>query len=144
MKNQHAKVGRAKVIIIEPALVAQWLKCGVFYFSGLGPVPRKGIRSLICQQPCCGGSSHRRTRKTCSQNIQLCAGALGRKKKKEDWQQMLAQGESFPVEKKQKRLKRVCFKKNSNHYHHHQAKFSIISLSSRLCKSDLLKNYKCI
>ena len=33
-------------------------------------------------KPCCGGVPHRRTRMTYNQDIQLCTGALGRKKKR--------------------------------------------------------------
>ena len=33
---------------------------------------------------CCGGVPHRRTRRTYNYDIQLCIGALGRKKKKEE------------------------------------------------------------
>ena len=46
-----------------------------------------------------------KNQKDYNQNIQLCTGALGREKKrerKEDWQQVLAQGKSLPAKKKRK------------------------------------------
>ena len=48
---------------------------------------------------------------TYNYNIQLCTGALGRGEKEEDWQQMLAQGQSFSptTKKKHKKPKRYIF-----------------------------------
>ena len=58
----------------------------------------------------CGSISHRRTRMTYNYDIWLCAGALGRKEKKEDWQQMLAQGQhSSQKIKNKKNLRFTCF-----------------------------------
>ena len=79
------------------------LKVDVLHFWGLGSVPGHGATPFICQQPCYGSSSHRRARGTNNSSIQRCTGALGkRKKREEDWQQMLAQSESFLAKQKQK------------------------------------------
>ena len=54
-------------------------------------------------RPCCGGVPHRGIRVTYNWDMQLCTGALGRKKEKEDdWQQILAQGQCFSSMKKKK------------------------------------------
>ena len=52
--------------------------------GGSGSVPSHRTTALFCQLPCCSGGSHPRTRRTCNWNIQLCAGALGRKRKKRE------------------------------------------------------------
>ena len=48
----------------------------------------------MAHQACCASISQRRTRMTYNYDIQLYTGALGIKKKEEDWLQMLAQGQS--------------------------------------------------
>ena len=59
---------------------------------------------ILLIKPCCGGIPHRRTGMTYNWDIQPCTGALGREKKEEDWQQMLAQGQySSPKNKKFKK-----------------------------------------
>ena len=73
--------------------MAYWLKFGMLHFSSPGSVP--GCRTtLLCQQPCCGSSSQKRTRRTYNSDIQLCTEGF---KKQKDWQQMLAQSESLPA-----------------------------------------------
>ena len=51
----------------------------------------------------CGSTPHGRNRMTYNQDIKLCTGAL-RRKKEEDWQQMLAQGQSSSPKKAQKKV----------------------------------------
>ena len=50
-------------------------------------------------KPCYGSIPHRRSRKSYNYNIPLCPGDV-RRGKKEDWQQMLAQGQSSSPKKK--------------------------------------------
>ena len=62
--------------------MAQQLKFGMLCFGGLGLVPRHVTALPVCQQSCCGSSSHRGTRRTYNYT-QLCTGALeGRKEEK--------------------------------------------------------------
>ena len=55
------------------------VKFCAFHFGILGSVPRYRPTPLICQWPCCGGSSHT---------------------KEEDWQEMLARGKSSSAKRK--------------------------------------------
>ena len=51
-------------------------------------------------KPCRGGVPHSRTTRIYNQNIQLCTGELWREEEeKNDWQQMLAQGQSLKINK---------------------------------------------
>ena len=52
--------------------------------SGPGSLPGHRTTPPVCQLPCCGGGSHR-TRTTYSWYIQLCTGALGRRKSNCFW-----------------------------------------------------------
>ena len=76
LKNNNKKIKQGT----DP--VAKWLSlCALLWHP------------MVCQfgfwaqtytpllRPCCGGIPHRRTRMTYIQDIQLCTGALGRKKK---------------------------------------------------------------
>ena len=54
------------------------VKFDVLHFGGPGSVPECGPTPPVSQRSCCGGGTHT-------------------KKKEEDWQQMLAQGESSPA-----------------------------------------------
>ena len=84
----------------ELALIAQWLKFSALCFSGLSWALRHRTTPLICQQPCCGGNSHTRTKRTYNQNIQLGTGALGRKKKKGRLATDVSSGQIFSGGKK--------------------------------------------
>ena len=50
----------------------------------------------ICQWPCCSGDPHTKWRKT---GTDVSSGTIFLKQKEEDWQQMLAQGESSSPKK---------------------------------------------
>ena len=87
-----------------PGFVVKWL-------SLHAPLRRPGFASsdpghgpTLLIKLCCGGIPCRRTRMTCNWGTQLCTGAVGRKKKEEDWQQMLAQGQSSSPKRKKKSI----------------------------------------
>ena len=69
-------------------------------FSGPGSVPRRGTTAPICQEPCCGGGSHRRTRRTYNQDIQPSTGALGREGKKGRLTTDVSSGQNLLLHKK--------------------------------------------
>ena len=88
--------------------MAEWLSLhtllqrpGVFWFGSWAQTYTPLIK------PCCGCIPHRRTRRTYNWDIQLCAGALGREKKEEDWQQRLTQGQSSREMKKKNRIRKT-------------------------------------
>ena len=89
--------------------MAQLLKLGVHCFCSQGSVSWCGTARIVCGQPCCGSSSHRRTRRTYNYVLRICNYVLGLwrggRKKEEDWPQMLVQGKSSSAKKPQKTKK---------------------------------------
>ena len=71
------------------------------------PVWILGVDLAPLIKPCCGSIPQRRARRTYNQDIQIYTGDLVRKKKEEDWQWMLAQGQSSFKKKKEKPKKRL-------------------------------------
>ena len=69
-------------------------------FDGPGSPPSCGTTPPICQLPCCGGSSRRRSRRTYNQNIQPCTGSLKRGKKRGKLATDVSSGRIFPCKKK--------------------------------------------
>ena len=90
--------------------VAEWLSAHIpLQWPGVHWFGFRAWTYALFIKPCCGGIPHR-TRVTYNQDIQLCTAALGREIKEEDWQQMLAQGQSSSP-KKLKKPKSMCKKR---------------------------------
>ena len=70
---------RSKQRHFEPAPMFWWLKSGALCSASSASAPGYGPTPLVCQQPWDGRGSHR-TRRTYNQYMQLCTGAVGRKK----------------------------------------------------------------
>ena len=75
--------------------MAQWLNSHALLWRPWVHGFRSWVRTYtLLIKPCFACIPRRKTRITYNQDIQLSTGAVGRKKKEEDWQQMLAQGQS--------------------------------------------------
>ena len=69
--------------VLRASLVAQWLSLhALLWRPGVHQFGYWAQTYTLLIKPCCGSIPHGRTRRTCNYNIQLCAVALGRKKKK--------------------------------------------------------------
>ena len=85
--------------------MAEWLSSlALLQWPRVSPVRILGVDLALLIRPCWGGISHSTTRRICNENIQLCTGGLWGeedKRRKEDWQQMLAR---VPIFKKKTKL----------------------------------------
>ena len=91
--------------------------CAPIQQPGVSLVLILGADLVAVIKPCRGSTPHGRAGGTYNQNIQLCTGGLWggekKKRKEEDWQQMLVQGQS--LKKKQLIFNGLISKGPGNH-----------------------------